>query len=144
MIWVELLTKQKPTAKSSRPFAHKKMPTRQKPTKHYRHCIKCGHLAVGIWSWGNGFGGQMSVGKYPWANIRGQISVGKYPWANVRGQISVGKCPWANVRGQISVGKCPWANIREQMAVGFWHTFNFFWRTFFQRGRFSKKPVIYN
>ena len=64
-IWVELLTKQKPTAKSSRPFAHKKMPTGQKPTKHYRHCIKCGHLAVGIWSWGNGFGGQMSVGKYP-------------------------------------------------------------------------------
>ena len=127
LIRVELLTKQKPTAKSSRLFAHKKMPTGQKPTKHYRHCIKCGHLAVGIWSWGNGFGGQMSVGKCPWANIRGQISVGKYPWANVCGQMSVGKYPWANIRGQMSVGKCPWANICEQMAVGCWPWAFGFW-----------------
>ena len=76
-IWVELLTKQKPTAKSSRLFAHKKMPTGQKPTKHYRHCIKCGLLAVGIWSWANGFGGQMAVGKCSWAFFCGHIFGGQ-------------------------------------------------------------------
>ena len=44
MIRVELLTKQKPTAKSSRPFAHKKMPTGHLPTDICPQTFAHGHL----------------------------------------------------------------------------------------------------
>ena len=106
-IWVDLPTKQKPTAKISRPKAHKKMPTGQKPTKQYSYCTKCGLLAVSIWLWAFGFGELLAVGFWIW-------------WAYGRGLMAVGFWPWAFGRGLLAVGFWPWAFGHGLLAVSFW------------------------